>query len=302
MKHMQGVDPIVDEIPEKHYLLFDHPIITMIVMFLLFLGIDTLIILGANYAGLPIQGEYKQLINAAAMTVSALILAIFFKLRFNSTYDGMFGWSTVGLLMVLPALAFVVHNLYEVDKMQFVFLDPEEKMNPILNCVIMALAPGVSEEILFRGIPGANWMRVADDEGDVMKCALVTSVAFGLIHGINALSGAPIFATIFQVCYAAILGFFFSAVFLRTGSIWPTMIAHTLIDFAGFLFMDLSKNGLLTEELVIDTDFFVTCGLVAVVALLGLIMLRRSKREQILQLWHRKWHQSGVVEQSRFRY
>lgn len=302
MKHMKGVEPIEPEAPTKRYVLFDHPIIALVAMMLLYLAVGTLITVGIRMAGLTFTGMNERLVNAGVLVVSALITTLVFQLRFRSTFDGMFEWSGVGLLLVLPSLLFVVQNLYDFDAMQFNFLAPDVKMNPILTCLALAASPGITEELMFRGMPGANWMRVAKDGGDVMTCAIVTSVIFGVVHGANILAGAPIGATIFQVCYAASLGLFFAAVYLRTASVWPTIIAHTLIDFVAFLFMDLSKGGVLTEELVINMDFFITCGLAVLALLLGLIMLRRSKREQILQLWHRKWHQSGVVEQSRFRY
>ncbi|MBR1829761.1 MAG: CPBP family intramembrane metalloprotease, partial [Atopobiaceae bacterium] len=212
------------------------------------------------------------------------------------------GWSTIGLLLVLPAIGFVVHNLFDAEKMVFGFMDPESKVNFAPLCLLLGMAPGVSEEIVFRGIPCSNWMRVAKDEGAVMKCALFTALVFGLVHGLNALSGAPIFATIFQVTYAFAIGLFFAAVFLRTGSMWPTMIAHTLIDFAAFLFMDIDAGGIITEELKINLDFYITVGLAVFVLLWGLFLLRRSKREQILQLWDRKWHKSKYINQGGYTY
>ena len=39
-----------------------------------------------------------------------------------------------------------------------------------------------------------------------------------------------------------------------------------------------------------------------VLLLMGLFLLRKSRREQIMRLWDRKWHKTGIVEQRRFMY
>lgn len=305
MNHMKGVDQ-TPETPEatteKRHLLFDHPIAAMLAMVVLFVFFTNGIIFALHMAGFDFEGDARQIVDSVVMAASAVLTALVFEFRFRKNFDGMFGWSTYGLLLVLPALGFVIHNMFDVEKMVFGFMDPDSKVNFAPLCLLLGMAPGVAEEIVFRGIPCSNWMRVAKDEGGVMKCALFTAVAFGLVHGLNILSGAPVFATIFQVCYAFALGFFFAAVFLRTGSMWPTMIAHTLIDFAAFLFMDIDKGGIITEELKINADFYVTVVLSVIVLLFGLFLLRRSKREDVLQLWDRKWHKAKYINQGGYTY
>ena len=305
MKHMKGVESpseAPDTTPEKRRWLFDHPIVAMLAMILFFMVLSNGAILGIHYAGFDFDGDAKQIVDSIVIAVAAILTAIVFQFHFRKDFDGMFGWSTVGMLMVLPAFLFVIHNVFDVEKMAFVFTDPAKKMNSIPLCLIMGLAPGIAEEIVFRGIPCSNWMRVAKDESDVMKCVLFTAIIFGFVHGLNALAGAPIFATVFQVCYAVAFGIFLAAVFLRSGSIWPTMIVHTLIDFSAFLYMDVDKGGIITEELTIDLGFFITIGLSVFMILIALIMLRRSKREQILQLWDRKWHKANYINQGGYTY
>ena len=201
-----------------------------------------------------------------------------------------------------PAVAFCFSNLFDFDTMKFVFQNPDAKMNSIPLCLALSLAPGISEELIFRGVPVSNWMRTVEDDSAIMKCALFTSIVFGIVHGANIFAGAAITSTIYQVVYSVCIGFFFAAVFIRTASIWPTIIVHALVDLTAFMFMDMKVAGIMTEELTIGTAFFVTVGINVVLVLLGLLFLRKSKHEEIMQLWNRKWRKTGIVEQNRFRY
>lgn len=295
MKHMAGVSPTAttpEAAPRKRHILFDHPILTEIVMFVLFIVISNLVIYGIHYFGYDFEGVTDQLVNSGVLIFSSIVVTLLFQLYFHKEFDGMFGWSNLGILLSIPTLLFVVSNLFSFETMQFNFLNPEVTVNPIPACLVMALAPGIAEELMFRGIPASNWMRTAEDEGTVLKCTFITSIIFGLVHSLNALSGAAISSTIFQVFYATCLGIIFCAIFLRTGSMWPTMIAHTLIDFSGFLFMDMDNVGIITDKLVIGPSFYIAVGCAVAFAVIGLIMLRGSKREEILQLWYRKWHKA----------
>ena len=298
MKHMAGVPRTPEEAeatPKKRHVLFDHPILTEIVMFVLFAVLANGIVMALYAAGLTFEGMTKQLVTTGVAIVAAILVTLFFQLRFRKEFDGMFGWSSFGLVLALPALLFVMSNLFSIDTMQFTFLNPEVTVNPIGISLFMAMAPGISEELLFRGIPASNWMRTAKDEGTVIKCVIITSVLFGLVHGVNALAGAAITATLFQVFYATCLGLLFCTIFLRTGSIWPTIIVHTLIDFSGFLFMNMDQMGIITEELIIGPDFYAAVGISVALIVFTIIMLRGSKREEIMELWHRKWNKTDFT-------
>lgn len=55
------------------------------------------------------------------------------------------------------------------------------------------------------------------------------------MHLLNLLFGADLGATLLQTAYATAMGFGFAAVTLRTGVLWPLIVIHALIDFAGFV-------------------------------------------------------------------
>lgn len=303
MKHMKGVEPTTAEAqPKKRHILFDHPIIAEVVLVVLDLLLASALIAAVKIAGVSLEGKTELLATAGASIVAALLMTLFFHLHFRNEFDGIFEWSSFGLLLTLPAYAFVFTNIFDLTAMKFVFLVPGTTINSLPFCLALALSPGIFEELLFRGIPASNWMRTAKDSEAIMKCAWATAIIFSVTHGVNAISGAAISATVYQIFYSACIGMFFCAVFLRTASIWPNIIIHTLVDFTAFLFMDMEKGVVLTQELELGLAFYVTLVLAIMLLLLGLFMLRKSKHEQIMQLWNRKWHKTGIVEQDRFWY
>lgn len=82
----------------------------------------------------------------------------------------------------------------------------------------LSLAAGVGEEVAFRGflVPalilvfGWPWMAV-----------FVSSVAFGALHAYQGWLG---------MARTAVLGLVFAVAFLMTGTLWPAIIAHAVLD------------------------------------------------------------------------
>ena len=89
---------------------------------------------------------------------------------------------------------------------------------------------GFVEEVFFRGLI----LRAIAPLG-LWRAATISSVIFGVAHSLNILSGSNPVSTLLQIGYALAIGFAFAAVTLRTGVIWPLVIIHALIDFAGFI-------------------------------------------------------------------
>lgn len=283
MKHGQAT-------PKRHRI-FDHKLLGFVAAAAMFFIINIAFSF-ATYRFIPTDTNGKVIGQSVLVVASALLTLLWYQLIFRDEFDGVLGWSKAGMLLVLPSLMFVAVN--------FIGLEPSdlEKMNPVHVAFIMALAPGVSEEILFRGIPGTNWMRVRCEERDILPDVLVTGIVFGLVHGMNVFAGAALSSTLFQVSYAFCLGVFFAAVMLRGGSIVPTIIMHTLIDFAGFLFMDLNDGGIITQELTINFGFFCTAVASVMMLAYGIYLVRPAKRAEIVALWNKKWHKEEQVQKT----
>lgn len=271
--------------PAKRHRVYDHKILTffwvIFVFFVLSNVISLVIVFGGQAVGIEFDlnrvGDYVGI-------ATGLVMLLWFHLKFRGEFQGILGWSTEGLRMALPALLFVGINLMG-------FLETTD-INPIVPVLVMALSPGIAEEVIFRAIPCSNWMRVSCDERSILPNVLVSATIFGIVHGANLIAGAALSSTIFQVTYAFALGVFFAAVTLRCGSVWPTIIMHTLIDASGFLFMDMATNGIITDELEYGLDFYLTVAAAIILLLVGLYLIRPSKRGRIVKKWRAKWHKS----------
>lgn len=91
--------------------------------------------------------------------------------------------------------------------------------------VILALVPGIWEELAFRGLMLTNlqqryhrWVAI-----------VVTGVLFGLMHLIDLISGEPSLV-VFRVIMTTTLGIAWGYVTVKTGSVLPAMILHYLIN------------------------------------------------------------------------
>ena len=257
----------------------DHKVATIFVT-LLYLMVATNLV---SFVALALFGSgiASQVASAVGTVIVSMLMLLGYQRMFKSEFDGMMGWSTQALLLVLPALALGIANVFDW---------PGATFNNPLVCLILAMSPGFSEEIVFRAIPLSNWMRVSCEKSEIYKCAAVTAAGFGIIHSVNLLAGAAFSATLFQVFYAFCLGVMFAAVMLRTGSVWPCVIMHTLIDFLSFLTTDMTKTGILTQELTIDFAFWFVVVVSIALAVWGAYLLRPAKHDEIVALWRKKWH------------
>ena len=260
----------------------NHKVLTIVGTFASYmLLVNVLTILPAIF----LKGTVQQLGCAVISVITAFILLYGYTAHFKGEFDGILNWSTTGLLLVLPVSIFAVNNILAL-------FSPDTTPNPLLFSLVMALAPGVSEEIVYRGIPASNWMRVSCEEKDIIPAVLVTSAAFGLVHSMNILAGAAVSMTIFQMCYAFCLGVPLCAAFLRSGSIWPPIIMHTFIDFTAFLILEMESNGVLSQELTWGPSIWFMIALSVLAVAWGLYLIRPGKQAEIVSLWKRKWHKS----------
>ena len=105
----------------------------------------------------------------------------------------------------------------------------------IPQALIIALGAGFMEEYIFRGLMIQTVLSNGiSSSKQVWGTVLLASLFFGLAH-LGNLFYQPLDATLYQVYYALVIGIYFSAITIRTGSLWWTIILHFLIDFASIL-------------------------------------------------------------------
>ena len=85
---------------------------------------------------------------------------------------------------------------------------------------------GYVEELLFRGF----LFRALLKKDGVCPAVIISAVTFGIGHIVNLLAGQASLETLLQIFFAIAWGFIFTLVFLKSGSLWPCIIAHAAID------------------------------------------------------------------------
>lgn len=122
------------------------------------------------------------------------------------------------VLYYIPLLLIPTVNLWW--GVHFNFSLPE-----ICLYVFSMLCVGFLEELIFRG-----FLFKALCRDDMKTAILISSVTFGVGHIVNLLNGAALVATLLQITYAVAVGFAFTYLFLVSGSIWPCILCHGVIN------------------------------------------------------------------------
>lgn len=147
---------------------------------------------------------------------------LFFWLRRNrlTTEYGLCKWQGKAkhYLFFLPLLLLPSVNLWWG-------ISPQAAPAEILFFVISMVCVGFLEEIIFRGF---LFKALAKD--DLKQAVIISSLTFGIGHILNLFTGSDTVATLIQVVYATAAGFLFTVLFLKTGSLWPCIIAHSAVN------------------------------------------------------------------------
>ncbi|HAT55886.1 MAG TPA: hypothetical protein DCW31_11745 [Lactobacillus sp.] len=106
--------------------------------------------------------------------------------------------------------------------------------NNVLNLFILAMAVGLGEEYVFRGLVLPLAIKAFSGKRQLFWGVMVSSLLFGLTHLAN-LFQQPLLATAEQVLMAFAIGTLLAAVYLKTGNIIFAMVTHALQDFQVFL-------------------------------------------------------------------
>ena len=137
--------------------------------------------------------------------------------------------------------------------------------------ILFTLMVGFAEEGLLRGVV----LRALLPRGAV-RAAVVSSLLFGIAHLSNMAQGRDPTATIVQAIYATFIGIGFAGPRLYTGTIWPAIVLHAMIDFADFA----SRNFAPQTEAATPTpgQAILVIAITGAYALYGWWLLRRHRR------------------------
>ena len=104
-----------------------------------------------------------------------------------------------------------------------------------LACAIIAFAlVGIVEELIFRGF----LFKAMLTDGKTETAIVISSVTFGIGHIINLLTGHALAETLVQIVFAVSIGFIFTMVYYKCGSLLPLIVAHSTIDVLSVFAVD----------------------------------------------------------------
>lgn len=236
-----------------------------------------------------VAGETTDITMGVGVALAALLAALLFKLWFRPDFNGCLQKDGLkeGLLMLLPFLA--IH--YAGSIVSWITLGT----GSVFIAFLRATAPGFGEEMMFRGLGVANYMRKAQTGKQIKIILWLSSISFGLIHLSNLLAGGDPKSVIIQSVYAIGVGLLFGAVYLRTGNLWPTILAHGSVDFFEFIRVDLSGSGGVMTGMGIGDWITIVAGVFG--AFWALRLTNPKYYDDILSVWDRKWNKGSYREE-----
>jgi len=177
----------------------------------------------------------------------------------------------IGCSIIYFVSTFIFGNLFGnyIFDLDVVFGHPSN-LNYGWFLFIVMLIPGIWEEVSFRGVISTLNLR----KYSRTTVLIVVSILFGLFHFFNLLAGMDLVFTGVQVIYAALLGFLFGYLFIKTKSLIPSIILHYLIDSLGQLFTYVSFDS------VVDLVLFAIIGVGIVPSVIGMLLVKLVVKEE----------------------
>lgn len=139
-----------------------------------------------------------------------------------------FAWAGSFLLvsnLVLAGLAWALAQVGLPMPGEIEMLIPEDATGRIV-WVVVSFTAGFCEETAFRGYLMTR-LRLLFKLDNWVIPTLVSSVAFGVCHAYQGVPGIIVIGT---------YGFLFALLYIRTGTLWPCIIAHSLQDLGALFF------------------------------------------------------------------
>ena len=94
----------------------------------------------------------------------------------------------------------------------------------LLMMTNMAVA-GYVEEVIFRGF---LFRGMAKD--NLHRAVIVSAVTFGAGHIVNLANTADRMSVLLQICYAIVVGFLYTIIAFKGGSLWPCIASHMFVN------------------------------------------------------------------------
>ncbi len=157
----------------------------------------------------------------AALAAIAVAATLFIKGNGLEAKYGLTGWAKQPrkYLYFLPMFFLATGNLWSGFGLEYQGLAE-------VWAVLSMLLIGYVEEVLFRGF---LFKALLKKDGPKLAI-LISAVTFGLGHIVNLLAGQANLETALQMVFAIAWGMIFTLAFYKSGSLWPCIVAHALVD------------------------------------------------------------------------
>lgn len=84
---------------------------------------------------------------------------------------------------------------------------------------------GYVEEVIFRGFLFRGMAK-----NNLRSAIIVSAVTFGAGHIVNLVNTADTLSVLLQVCYAIAIGFLYTIIAYKGGSLWPCIVSHMFVN------------------------------------------------------------------------
>ncbi|MBQ8175787.1 MAG: CPBP family intramembrane metalloprotease [Oscillospiraceae bacterium] len=164
-------------------------------------------------------GLVKSVTLAACAVLSIIIFAFVKKNGFMEYYGLCKGdYDAKKWLYFIPMIAVSTVNFWFGVQMNMSVLES------IFYAASMIFV-GFLEEVIFRG-----FLFRAMGKDNMKSAIIVSALTFGMGHIVNLLNGSAFLPTMLQIVYATAIGFMFTMIFVKSGSILPCIISHIAVN------------------------------------------------------------------------
>ena len=201
---------------------------------------------------------YQSIAMLLGITAFANGIIFFVKRNHLEKECGIASWpkDTKRFLYFIPMWILATGNLWDGFALSYHGIE-------LVIAVLSMILVGFVEEMLFRGFLFSAML----SKERAAVAIIVSSLTFGMGHIINLFTGQTNFETILQVIFAVSWGFILTFVFYKSGSIFPCIIAHSMID----AFSMFGADNALVDQIYV--------GVTIVVAIVYCIYLGKIKED-----------------------
>ena len=271
---------------KKHYIL-GHPllwcVLAMPVIMIVYSVLKAVITipLPADTGSSEVYTMFYQLVDCLCYMLTSYLLLKLAQRSYGKSFHT--GLTTVNLKKsVILSLGMLIVMVLDVTNNLMDHNAHVVGMIPILSIILRGFTVGIAEELGLRSFVIENAMQTwKNKKYGVMATMWVSALGFGAMHLFNLTMPDENRTMIFiQVFYAAAIGVFFGAVYLRTRNLWGTILLHGLNDVESFYFLDASQ----AQEPTVRVVVMITIASAAMIAL-GMYMVRKSKLHEVEEIW-----------------